>query len=88
MMADRVLAVLTQFQHLKPHASTGQALQSVVRELGCCPVAVDRSIEWLRLDRTAAVGRLRRTEILQLARSVSRFWAATVASGEVTPQQA
>jgi hypothetical protein len=52
-------------------------------ELGCCPIAIDRAIHWLNLDPASAMGRLRRGELLQLARSVHRFWHAEVAAADV-----
>jgi hypothetical protein len=72
--ADAVLNVLTQRQHLHPHQPLRDALQATIDELRCCPVAVERAMHWLQLDWNQPVGRLRRTELMQLARVIHRFW--------------
>ena len=85
--SDTVLNVLTRRQHVAPHTPLAQALDETRRELGCCPIAVENALRWLNLDGNTPVGRLRRTEIMQLARSVYRFWrhgAAASAASSVT----
>ena len=47
--------------------------------MGICPGAVARAIEWLNVDPDASIGRLRRTELTQLARSIERFWRDSIA---------
>jgi hypothetical protein len=37
------------------------------------------------MDRTTSVGRLRRTELVQLARSLHRFWRQNAASAPQSP---
>jgi hypothetical protein len=71
---DSLVLLFTDRQHLRPHLSVREVLEQATTELGCCPVAIDRATAWLNLDTTCAIGRLRRTELLQLARSVHRFW--------------
>jgi len=39
-------------------------------------------MEWLQFDGTRAIGRLRRCELLQFARSVERFWRSSLAPAE------
>jgi hypothetical protein len=72
--ADAILNRLTTSQHLQPHRPLGDVLKQTIEELGCCPVAVDRAMQWLQLDWSQPVGRLRRTELTQLARAIFRFW--------------
>ena len=71
---DQILNVLTTQQHLFPHASVRDALTRLVAELAVCPDAVHQSIAWLQLDAQKSIGRLRRTELMQLARTIHRVW--------------
>jgi hypothetical protein len=71
---DRLLAMLTTSQHVRPHDPVAAALAKTVSDLGVCPNAVERSLEWLGLNGDQSIGRLRRTELMQLARTVHRFW--------------
>jgi hypothetical protein len=75
--SDAILNRLTSSQHLQPHRALGEVLRQTIDELGCCPVAVDRAMQRLRLDWSQPIGRLRRTELTQLARSIFRFWRQT-----------
>ena len=72
--SDDILAGLTVRQHLQPHRPLGQTLAESAEQVGFCPDAATRAVEWLGLDPAASVGRLRRTELTQLARCVYRFW--------------
>jgi hypothetical protein len=72
--ADGVLEVLTRRQHLQPHAPLAAVLRETILELRCCPEAVRRAMQWLQLDPQRPVGRLRRTELTQLARTIYRMW--------------
>ena len=72
--ADVILNHLTTRQHLQPHASVQDVMAQTVELYGCCPQAVARGIEWLQIDPALPIGRLRRSEIVQLARAVHRFW--------------
>ena len=71
---DSLLNVLTMRQYLAPHEPLGQSLSHVVGAVGVCAVAVKQAMHWLQLDPDKSIGRLRRTEILQLARTVHRIW--------------
>jgi hypothetical protein len=71
---DQILGILTDRQHLAPHARIHEALERLVHELGVCPQAVEQSITWLQLDAGKSIGRLRRTELMQLARTIHRVW--------------
>ena len=80
--SDDVVNLLTTRQHLRPHQPLHDVLQSVVDELGCCPLAVRRALEWLQIDPATSVGRLRRCELIQLGKSVSRFWRQAAQNDE------
>ena len=75
--SDDIIELLTARQHLRPHRSVQAVMEDATRELGCCPAAVARATEWLHMDTSRAIGRLRRCELLQLARAVYRFWRHT-----------
>ena len=76
---ERVLEVLTTRQHLHPHDPVAAALAQTVSDVGVCPNSVEQSLKWLGLNPSIAIGRMRRTEIMQLARTVHRFWRAAAA---------
>jgi len=85
---DGILADLSTRQHLNPHHTLRQAMAAAQNELGFCPNAAQTAIQWLRLDEGSAIGRLRRTELIQLARSIHRFWRQAVASAAPESQPA
>jgi len=69
-----ILDAFTTRQFIRPHQRVADMLPEVIHEVGCCPVAVEKAMEWLGIDPMVAIGRLRRTELMQLARSIQRFW--------------
>ena len=71
---DRLLAVLTTYQHLHPHEPLQRAFMKTIERMDVCPNAIDQAMRWLQMDASASIGRLRRTELTQLARSIHRFW--------------
>jgi hypothetical protein len=71
---QNLLDTLTTRQHLNPHEPVGVVLGRAVECLGVCPNAIAQATQWLALDPSTPIGRLRRTELTQLARSVHRFW--------------
>jgi hypothetical protein len=71
---ESLLDALSTRQHLRPHEPVGEALANVGAQLDVCPDASAAALRWLDLDPARAIGRLRRTELMQLARSVHRFW--------------
>ena len=75
---EQILQVLTRRQFTHPHAPLREALSATIEELGCCPVAIDSAMRWLQLNWDQPIGRLRRTELTQLARSIHRFWRQSV----------
>ena len=76
--SDAILKHLTARQHVRPHQSILELLDETTELLGCCPAAIRRGIAWLGIDPARLVGRLRRSEIVQLARAVHRFWMQSV----------
>jgi hypothetical protein len=89
--SDEILDDLTARQHLFPHRVLSQALAESAAEIGFCPAAAERAIAWLQLDGGASIGRLRRTELAQIARCVYRFWRQNLAdetSAAPAPQSA
>ena len=82
---ERLLEILSTHQHLHPHEPVSAALAKTVDEIGVCPNAVEASLRWLNLEGATAIGRLRRTELMQLARTVHRFWRHDVTPA--TPQR-
>ncbi len=71
---ESLLQVLTTRQHVSPHEPVAQSLAHAVGDLGVCPNAVAQSLGWLQLDPAKSIGRLRRTELMQLTRTLHRFW--------------
>lgn len=71
---ENLLGILTTRQHLSPHETVEQSLRHAVNDLGVCPDAVRHALSWLQLEPGTAIGRLRRTELMQLARTVHRHW--------------
>ena len=72
--AEGILRVLTTRQHLNPHRPLNEAMSDLVGATGACPAAASRAVEWLDLATDRPIGRLRRAELIQLARSMYRFW--------------
>jgi hypothetical protein len=83
---DRIVEVLSEEQFLKPHQSVAGAMAAVVDRLGVCPGAADEAVRSLGVELGTSVGRLRRTELMQLARTVHRFWRQAVVDRS-TPSQ-
>lgn len=85
--AERIVEALSQRQHLRPHQPAGEAVTAVAEQLGVCPIAVGEAIASLHLNSTRAMGRLRRTELTQLARTIHRVWRQSVVapSGQSQP---
>jgi len=77
---DAILEFLSSYQHLHPHAPLNDAVGQVIAAVECCPAAAEQAIRWLQLDASASIGRFRRSQIVQLAQSMYRFWGRNVAS--------
>ena len=85
--AERIVEALSQRQYLRPHQTVGEAVSAVGDELGVCPQAAGEAINSLHIDASRPIGRLRRTELTQLARTIHRLWRQSVAatSGQSQP---
>ena len=77
--SDCILQDLTTRQHLRPHQTLSQALEAASEALGFCPRAAETALSWLHLDGSATLGRLRRSQLAQLANSIHRFWQQALA---------
>ena len=84
---DDLLEALTNAQYLNPHEPLAQSLARTGDALGVCPQAVNHAVAWLAVDPATPIGRLRRTELMQLARSIHRFWRhpTTAAAAAMKP---
>lgn len=76
---EQILEHLTVRQHVMPHRPLGEALNELCQQVGTCPVAVNRAADWLEFPSDLSFGRLRRSELVQLSRSIHRFWRAAAA---------
>jgi hypothetical protein len=72
--ADRILKELTTRQYLAPHRPLKEVVAETVDATGVCPAAAERALNWINLTPERPVGRLRRSELIQLSRSMYRFW--------------
>jgi hypothetical protein len=79
--AEGILRELTTRQHLRPHQPLGNAVAEIVEHVGACPAAAEGAMERLDLDSARSIGRLRRGELIQLARGMYRLWMQNVAAG-------
>lgn len=81
--AAQILSFLTVRQHLHPHALLSELLEQLSSQTGCCPRAISEALNWLKIDSAVRVGRLRRTELNQLARAIHRYWMRQADSASV-----
>jgi hypothetical protein len=83
--AGWIVAALQRVQFTHPHAFIRSAVESAGRDVGFCPQAARHALAWLGLQADTSIGRLRRSEILQLARSIQRFWRQNAGHAAVSP---
>ena len=69
-----IVDALQKQQFLRPHQMMSQAVSEAGQTARFCPQAADRALRWLDLNADKPIGRLRLSELLQLARSIQRFW--------------
>jgi hypothetical protein len=86
--SDGILEELSKRQYLAPHRSVSDVLNDVQQSLGFCPHAAATALDWLKLNPAGAIGRLRRSELIQIARSIHRFWRQALADDPVQSQPA
>jgi hypothetical protein len=75
---ERIVTALQRQQFVWPHQQIAQALERARGETGFCPQAAERALDALGIDSARQVGRLKRCELVQLARAVERFWGRAV----------
>jgi hypothetical protein len=78
--AEGILQELTTRQHLAPHRPLSEVVAETVAAAGVCPAAAERALGWLNLQPDRSIGRLRRGELIQLARSMYRFWMESLSA--------
>ena len=78
--AERIVDALSDRQHLRPHQAVGEAVAAVGDQLGVCPMAASEAVNSLHVDASRPIGRLRRTELMQLGRTIHRLWRQSVVS--------
>jgi hypothetical protein len=81
---DRLLELLTKQQYLSPHEPLAHALARSIECMEVCPNAIEQAVAWLQIDPSTSIGRLRRTELTQLARSIHRFWRQAAAARQAS----
>ena len=69
-----LLDSLSTRQHLRPHEPLESSIRLLTESLGVCPGAAEQALRWLGLDSATPIGRLRRTELNQLATAIHRYW--------------
>ncbi len=72
--ADRIVGTLQKQQHVNPHQSVGSAICAAQTETGFCQRAGELAMAVLHLDPQRKIGRLKGSELTQLARTIYRLW--------------
>ena len=75
---DSILSELSTRQYLNPHRPLESVLAEAQNQLGFCPAAAQTAMSWLAYDGSRPIGRFRRSELIQLARSIHRYWQQAV----------
>ena len=77
VLADPVCSslagALTQMQYLNPHGACAAALTKAAAKTGLCAQPAARVLRRLEITPTMAVGRLSRSQLLQLANTFYRY---------------
>jgi hypothetical protein len=84
--AEGILRELTTRQHLTPHRPLTDVVAEVVAQVAACPAAAEGAMKRLELDGARSIGRLRRGELIQLARGMYRLWMQNIAGGTEVSQ--
>lgn len=71
--SNALLDFFTERQYVKPRTTLLEMLDEADQRLGVCPIVARRAVAWLEMDGQGSIGRLRRTELTQLARCLHRF---------------
>src|SRR5450432_2734263 len=80
--ANAILTYLTARQHLRPLKPIREVLDQTTQAFGCCPAAITRGISWLGIEENRPIGRFRRSELVQLANAIQRFWLQNLAAAQ------
>ena len=83
-----LLDSLSTRQHLRPHEPLESSIRLLTESLGVCPGAAEQALRWLGLDPSTSVGRLRRTELNQLATAIHRYWRQNASQTAPPPNPA
>jgi hypothetical protein len=78
--SDVILNDLSSRQHLAPHQPIADLLDASAAALNFCPNAALAAMDSLRLDPSRKIGRLTRTELIQLPHSIRRYWNQAISS--------
>jgi hypothetical protein len=81
-------SVLTQIQYLTPHAACMKVIAQAADRTGLCGHPADRALRRLDIRPSLAVGRLSRSQLLQLAHTFYRFARRLPAPLAVEPADA
>jgi hypothetical protein len=79
---DRIVTILQAQQYLCPHQPLKDAISAARAEAGFCQRAGEQALAVLHLDPQRKIGRLKSSELVQLARTIHRFWQQPHVSGE------
>ncbi len=71
--ATALLHYLTDRQFVRPHRPVRDVLADARHAANVCPDVAERALRWLNVDPAQSVGRLRRTQLTQLAQCISRY---------------
>jgi hypothetical protein len=76
--ARQIADALEQRQYTHPHQLVRDALEEIRESVGFGDDIASEALERMGVNTEAQIGRLRHTELLQLARSIARFWRESV----------
>jgi len=83
--AEQLIQALQGRQYVQPHEALGVALGKVRDEMGICPAAIEQGTGLLHANTAQAIGRMRASELKQLARAIHRLWRQAMAPRPAPP---
>ena len=81
-------AVLTQLQYVSPHSACLSVISKAADRTGLCGQPAGRVLRRMEIQPTMAVGRLSRSQLLQLAHTFYRFARRLPAPVTIEPVEA
>ena len=75
---DQIASEITQQQHLRPHQTIAEAIERAQVSSGHWLSDAGQAIQSLNIDAERQIGRLKRTEIVQLARDIYSYWQQAI----------